>query len=336
MITQYLILIVGLLILVKGADIMISSASRIAKIINVPSFIIGMFIVAIGTSAPEAAIGIFSGLKGTNLLTLGDVVGSNIINTTVIIGLTSLIFSIKVDSQVQGKLILSILIQIAFVIMIFTSNTLSRIESVILLVGVFIFLGYLTLKTIQASKQLTPEIIFEGSEEQKVLEDVSKENKGQAVKDSLKSMPKQTALFFIGLAGLVIGANFVVNSSVEIAHSLGWSEEFIGLTVLAFGTSLPELVACVIAAIKKEEDIALGNIIGSNIFNILFVLGISGLLNPIVIEASNIFFDLLSMIGASILLMVLIYFYRKLSKKAGFLLISYYIIYLSIKLSGLL
>ncbi|MEL7655962.1 MAG: calcium/sodium antiporter [Bacillota bacterium] len=343
--TTYLLLAVGLLVLVKGADIMISAASKIAKILKVPAFIVGLFIVAIGTSAPEAAIGVFSGIQGANLLTLGDVVGSSIVNITVILGLTALIFPIPVDSQVpRRELLLSILIQIVLTIMIFTSYTLSRLESVILLIGMFLFVSYITSKSVQLSKREKPdtrfeEAVFEYLEDQEVLadasDDASDEETTSTKEEKSEFMPKQAALFLIGLVGLVMGANLAVDSAVQIAHSLGWSEEFIGLTVVAFGTSLPELVACLIAAIKKEEDIALGNIIGSNIFNILFVLGVSGVLHPITAAGPDIFYDLLIMIGASVLLMVPAYFYGRLSKRTGFVFISYYIIFLAIKLSAL-
>jgi len=363
LITIYLTLAAGLLVLVKGADIMISAASRIAKILKVPDFVVGLFIVAMGTSAPEAAIGIFSGIQGTNLLTLGDVMGSSIVNITVILGLTALIFPIEVDSRVpRRELLLSVLIQTVLAIMIVTSGTLSRPESAILLAGMFLFVGYITVKTKQASEREKPDTVFEDDvfeylEDQEVLvetsEDVPEEVRvaeevrvpeeirvaeevrvpEQAEEEKAESMKKQAVLFLLGLAGLVAGAVLAVNSAVKIAHSLGWSEEFIGLTVIAFGTSLPELVACLVAALKKKEDIAVGNIIGSNILNILFVLGVSGLLHPIRVAGPDIFFDMLAMIGASVLLMVSTYLYGKVSKRTGFVFISYYIIYMAIKVS---
>jgi cation:H+ antiporter len=329
-----------LLILVIGADIMIGAASRLARKLKVPAFIVGLFIVAMGTSAPEAAIGIISGIQGTNLLTLGDVVGSSIINITVILGLTALIIPIKVDSQVpKREIFLSIIIQMALIIMVFTSHTLSRLDSMILLGGMFLFTGYIVLKTKHAYQKAKTDIISEGNvfdhiEDQTVLADAFVKVSEKEEKKS-GSIPTQVILFFTGLSGLVIGANFAVNSAGKIAYSLGWSQEFIGLTVIAFGTSFPELVTCLVAAIKKEEAIALGNIIGSNIFNILFVLGISGFLHPITVDGNDVFFDLLVMIGASLLLIVPAYFYGKLSKITGFVFISCYIIYLAIKLSGL-
>lgn len=333
MVTSYLMLAGGLLILVKGADVMVGAASKIAEILKVPPFIVGLFIVAMGTSAPEAAIGIFSGMQGTNLLTLGDVVGSSIVNITVILGLTALIFPIYVDSQVpRRELLLSILIQVILVVMIFTSGVLTRFESGMLLSGMLLFVGYIIFQTKNVSQNELPDTAFEDDvmeyiEDQEILT--------EPIQVKSESMPKQALLFILGLAGLVAGANFAVNSAVDIAHSLGWSEEFIGLTVVAFGTSLPELVACLIAALRKEEAIAVGNIIGSNIVNILFVLGVSGLLHPISVEGPDVFFDLSVMIGASILLLVPTYFYGKLSKRTGFIFISCYILYLAVKLSSL-
>ena len=199
----YLTLAVGLLVLVKGADIMISAASKIAKLLKIPAFIVGLFIVAMGTSAPEAAIGIFSGIQGNNLLTLGDVVGSSIVNITVILGLTALIFPIKVDSQVpRRELLLSILIQIVFAIMIFTSYTLSRLEAAILLAGMFLFVGYITSKTKQAARREEPDTpfeddVFEYIEDQDVLAataaEVSEEITIQVEEEKPESMPKQAA-----------------------------------------------------------------------------------------------------------------------------------------------
>lgn len=345
MIINYLILALGLLVLIKGADTMINSASRIAAILKVPSFVIGLFIVALGTSAPEAAIGILSGLQGNNTLSLGDVVGSSIVNIAVILGLTAMIFPIPVDSQVPKRVLpLSLFTQILLVIMMFTSYILSRLEASILLAGACLFVGYLTFEVKKMSEKEKPDTAFEGEvfdyiEDEEVLAEALCDIPQEAIvlpeEKGSESMKKQVPFFIIGLIGLVVGANFVVNSAVEIAHTLGWSEEFIGLTILAFGTSLPELVACLMAAIKKEEEIALGNIVGSNIFNILFVLGASGLLNPISLAGPAFFFDAFMMIGASVLLMVLIAVRGKIFKTAGFILLSYYVIYIAIKLSFL-
>ncbi|MGD9475744.1 MAG: calcium/sodium antiporter [Eubacteriaceae bacterium] len=340
MVITYITLAIGLIILVKGADSLISAASRIAEVLKMPSFIIGVLVVAIGTSAPEAAISIFSGIQGNNLLTLGDVVGSSIINIALILGLTALIFPIKADSQVFKRgLALSIAIQVLLLLMIITSNTLSRIEAIILLLGMIAFCGYLISKMSQISRKEKPDTIFEKElfeyiEDEEVLSGAFDEKHQRTLKKN-HFMQKQLIFLILGLAGMVIGAELVVRSAVDIAVGMGWSEEFIGFTVIAFGTSLPELVTCIVAVSKKKYSLALGNIIGSNIFNVLFVLGISGLLNPIVIPGREVFYDILVMIGASVLLLGLTLYYGRLSKRAGFLFIGYYSLYFAFKLSGL-
>ncbi|MBK5247527.1 MAG: calcium/sodium antiporter, partial [Peptostreptococcaceae bacterium] len=287
---NYLTLGIGLLILVKGADVLVESASRLAKLLKVPSFIVGLLIVAIGTSAPEAAIGVYSGIQGTNLITMGDVVGSSIVNITVVLGITAMIFSLKVDALIpRREMLISIFVQICLVIMIFTAYTLSRVEAGILLAGMFIFLGYVYMKFKKHSGNdknimaFEDEIFHYVEKQDDVLYEEMPEEKETRKIVGLKfhlhvaapkndSKPKLLILLFLGLAGLIGGASLAVNSAVQIAHTLGLSEEFIGLTIVALGTSLPELTTCLIALSKKEEGIAVGNVIGSNILNVLFVL----------------------------------------------------------------
>lgn len=332
---EYITLGIGLLILVKGADILIGSASKLAKKFKVPSFVVGLFIIALGTSAPEAAIGIFSGIQGTNLLTLGDVIGSNIVNITVIIGLTALIFPLMVESSVARKeMLIGILVQVIFLIMIYTSNRLSRIEAVLLLMGMLAFTAYVYIKSKRGSIATGEHTKFE----EEVYEYVEEQEEilyEEAETDEIKeSVLRLSVLAVVGLAGLIGGANLGVNSAVTIAHNLGLSETMIGLTVVAFGTSLPELVTCLIAVFKKEEDLAVGNIVGSNIFNILFVMGISGLIHPIVVD-TGIFSDLIWMLGASLALFIPAFFLGKISRITGFIYLVIYVVYLSIKISTL-
>jgi len=334
---NYLMLCIGLLFLIKGADLLVGSASKIAKRLNYPSFMIGLFVVSLGTSAPEASIGIFSGIQGTNLITLGDVVGSNIVNITIVIGITAMVLPLQVDSMVtKREMPLSILIQTILIAMVYTGLVLSRVESAILLVGMLAFLVYIFMKSKQLSYHEKPDTLFEDHvyeylEDESVLIENGKENIKQANGQPVYIL---VLLFCIGLLGLIGGAALVVNNAVEIARTLGLSEEFIGLTVVAFGTSLPELVTCLVAAIKKEEDIAIGNVVGSNIFNILFVLGISGFIHPIQVEPS-VLLDLFVMLATSILILIPTYFYGRISKRSGFVFVSFYSVYLAYKLSGL-
>jgi cation:H+ antiporter len=349
---NYLTLGIGLLILVKGADVMVGSASRLGKLLKVPAFIVGLLIVAIGTSAPEAAIGVYSGIHGTNLITMGDVIGSSIVNITVVLGITAMIFSLEVDSLVpRRELLISIFVQMCLVIMIFTSYTLSRVEAGMLLAGMLIFFGYVYMKFKKKpgkDKKATAfedeifhyvekqeDVLYEEMlEEEKTVDTASSKFHAHIAAPKNDSTPKLIILLLVGLAGLIGGASLAVNSAVQIAHTLGLSEEFIGLTIVALGTSLPEITTCLIAVSKKEEGIAVGNVIGSNILNVLFVLGISGILHPITVT-SDIFFDLFFMIGTSILRFIPTFFFGRISKKVGFLYVAVYIIYLSVKLNSI-
>lgn len=330
---NYLILAIGLLLLLKGADVLVDAASKIAKILKVPAFIVGLLIVAMGTSAPEAAIGVFSGIQGTNIITLGDVIGSSIVNITVVLAITAIIFPLKVDSLVpRRELPLSVLIQVVLIIMLSTSFQLSRIEAAVLLIGMIVFAGYITSKSKQLLKNEKPDTVFE-NEVFEYIEDLDVLQEDVVV-EKRDSILRHIAFFLLGLAGLIGGSNLVVTNAITIAQSLGLSEAFIGLTVVALGTSLPELVTCLIAAIKKESAIAVGNIIGSNIFNVLFVLGVSGILHPVSITP-DIYFDLAAMLVTSVLLIIPTFFFGRISRRSGFILVSVYVIYLLIKIYSL-
>lgn len=344
--TTYLTLAFGLLILVKGADIMINAASKIARILKIPPFIIGLFIVALGTSAPEAAIGIMSGLKGANRMILGGVIGSNIVNIALVLGLTSMILPISIDSRMtRVELLLSMAVEAVLAVMMFTGNTLTRVESVILLAGMVGFVLYIAHITKRAVETVGPDVRLQSELVDFIQDQTSlvqsldhppKTEETAKTKAVPLSLPKQGLWFIAGLLGLVLGADLTVNSVALITQSLGWSEELIGLTVLAMGTSLPELTATLTAVLKQEAAIAVGNIIGSNIVNILLVLGISGLIHPIALAGPGIFFDVLVMVGASALLILPTLVYGRISKGMGFLFLSSYAVYLAVKLSGLL
>lgn len=330
---NYVFLAVGLVILVKGADILVEGASRIAKILKVPAFIVGLFIVALGTSAPETAIGITTGIQDTNLLTLGTVIGSNIANIALIMGITAMAMPLTIDSLVaKREMPILIGVNVVFIIMLITGNTLTRLEAIILLIGMFVFLGYVVSKTKDILKDEEPdtefeEDIYEYIEDQKVLSKI----KGRGRK---KDLPKAIVMLIIGLVALIGGANLAVDNAVIIAKLLGLSQEFIGISIIAFGTSLPELVTCLMAVYKKEDDIAVGNVIGSNIMNILLVIGISGLIRPIVIDLV-ILYDVLVMLVLTVILLIPIFFKGRLSRQWGFFLLAFYIIFLAVKISFL-
>lgn len=347
------LLIFGLLILIKSSDVMVEAAAKIAAAAKVPPFIVGLIIVAIGTSAPETMVGVISGIQKMNLLTLGDVVGSNIANIALVLGLTAMVFPLQVESQVpKRELPLLILIQILLIVYLLTGNILQRIEAITLLLGTMLFLGYIAVKTKRTMVEAKPaneyeDDVFEFIKDQDVNvceetgEECLQEVPGPAdaqpvVKEAPRldnpALNKQIIRLLAGLAGLFAGAEITVRNAVGLAAAYGMSEEMIGVTIVALGTSLPELVSCLMAAYKKETDIAVGNIIGSNIFNILFVLGLSGTIHPIAVEG-EIILDLFLMLGLSAFLMVPAVLYGKITKYYGIALMLTYMAFLFTKFS---
>lgn len=274
MLKSIIFLIIGFLLLVKGADYFVYGASSIAKKLRIPSFVIGLTIVAFGTSAPELAVSLSAALKGSNDIAIGNVVGSNIFNTLVVLGASAAITPIAVEKGIIKKdyplsIFVSILLGILSLdIFLFhaPAMTLGRIDGIILL-AVFAFFMYTTLK--------------DGFKHRSK----SKETEG----NQNISLWKSIFICIIGLAGIIIGGDLSVDGAKEIARAFGLSEALIGLTIVAFGTSLPELVTSIIAAKKGESDIAVGNVIGSNIFNILLILGLSATILPMSVSNTYLY-----------------------------------------------
>ncbi|MDX1471754.1 MAG: calcium/sodium antiporter [Flavobacteriaceae bacterium] len=313
MLIPIILIFLGFILLIKGADWMINGASTLAKKHNVSDLAIGLTIVAFGTSAPELVVNSVASFEGHSNIVLGNVIGSNNFNLFVILGIVGLIFPISVQSSTVWKEIpISLL---AAIVMLFLANgfyffgehSLSRLDGFILLILFISFLYY-------------------------VYRQMQNDSPSEAIPLAPTSNLKIWALIIVGLAGLVIGGKLVVDNAVEIATELGVSQKIIGLTILAAGTSLPELVTSVVAAFKKRNDVAIGNIVGSNIFNIFFILSISTLINPIEYDISfNT--DLYLLIGGTIFLFVAMFLAgkKKLDRwEAAVLLISFivYTIYL--------
>lgn len=252
---MYLLLIVGFVLLVKGADLFVDGSSSIAGILKVPSVIIGLTIVAAGTSAPEAAVSITAGLAGNSDISLGNVIGSNLFNQLGVIGLCAACFIVTTHKDILKRdLWVNIGITIMLLVLILDGK-LNRLEGLLLLTGFAVYLFF-------------------------VIRDALK-NRLQGDDVKLMSVPKSLLFMIIGLIAIIGGGNLVVNNASLIAQALGMSETLVGLTIVAIGTSLPELVTSFVATKKGDTGIALGNAIGSNIFNILFILGIASVLTPI-------------------------------------------------------
>ena len=299
-ILQLFILIFGFLLLVKGADFFVDGSSKIAKKFGIPELIIGLTIVAMGTSAPETAVSIAAALKGTADISIGNVVGSNILNILIILGLSATIRTIKVGKTTIKYEIPFIIAISALLLLLGLDGTIDFKDGIILWL---LFIAYLTYLIIMAKK-----------DKQK------KEKKSKVI------LWQAILTTIVGLALIIVGSDISVDAASKIARYAGLSERFIGLTIVALGTSLPELVTSVTAAFKGNNDIAIGNIVGSNIFNILFVIGTSSLILPITF-ASTFKIDSLVMIGAALLLFICSLRKQKLDRFSGILMLLSYALY---------
>ena len=290
-----ILLVLGFILLLKGADWFVDGSSSIASRFGIPQLIIGLTIVAMGTSLPEAFVSITAALKSNAAITIGNVVGSNILNVGIILGITALIRPLHIqNSTIKYEMPFMILVTLVL-ILLGINTTISRLDGMIMWL---FFLGYLY-------------YIFKMSKNQMEETEIKKTN----------------PLFIpLGLVCLMVGSNFAVDAATNIAISLGVSQRFIGLTIVALGTSLPELVTSVTAAKKGNADIAIGNIIGSNIFNILFVVGSSALITPVPFEYHFII-DSFVAILIGLVLYLCTKKTRVLDKKAGILLLVTYSIY---------
>ncbi|MGL5693197.1 MAG: calcium/sodium antiporter, partial [Peptostreptococcaceae bacterium] len=279
----YILLIIGFIFLIKGADGFVSGASSIAKRFNIPSLIIGLTIVAFGTSAPEAAVSITAALSGQNDMAIANVVGSNIFNLTFVVGATAFINPVKVQrSTIIKEFPFVLLASVVLAILAhdtrfqgYNENLLTRADGLILLALFAIFMYYLI------------EMAFTSKD--KSEDNVEVMNLGKSILYSI-----------LGVLGIIIGGDMVVDSASKIAITFGMSENLVGLTIVSIGTSLPELVTSIVAAKKGESDIAIGNAVGSNLFNILFVLGISSFISNIRVH-SVVFTDMLVMLLVSMI-----------------------------------
>ena len=277
----YILLILGFVLLVKGADFFVEGSSSVAKLLRIPTIIIGLTIVAFGTSAPELAVSISASLSGSNDIAVGNVIGSNIFNLMMVLGLCSLLAPMPMDKKIlNGDYLYAILAAVVMLLLFGFDHDLSRLDGIILLIMFAYFMG----KTVRSAlKDRAAGTDDDDEEEIKVLS------------------PLLSVVYIIGgMAAIVIGGNLVVDNASLIAASFGLSETLIGLTVVAFGTSLPELVTSMVASKKGENGLALGNVIGSNIFNIFFVLGASATVKPLAFGTiGNV--DLLTLTAASLL-----------------------------------
>ena len=297
---EYLLLIIGFVLLVKGADFFVDGASSVAAKLKVPSLIIGLTVVSMGTSLPEAAVSISASLNGSNEISLGNVIGSNILNLLVVVGISSLILPIMTDKEILKRdMPIAILITGVLCIMLIDGR-LSRIDAGILLL---LFVAYMFILIHSALKNRIE------AEEKKEL-----------------SLAKSLIFVIAGAAAIIGGGQLVVNSATKIAINLGMGKTLVGLTIVAIGTALPELVTSIIAARKGDSGIAMGNVVGSNIFNILFNLGMAGVIKPMTAD-SAFFIDTGILIGVSLIMLLFAFTKRKMSRAEGAISTLIYLLY---------
>ena len=318
MILSIVLIVLGFVLLIKGADFLVEGSSNVAKKFHIPEIIIGLTIVSIGTSMPELFVSVTSSLEGYSDMAMGNVIGSNVCNLLLILGLSAIIRSVKFQRETRLiEIPMSLILTIIFMILCNTGEGISRPESIILLVLFVIFILYTIFMGIKGEE-------FDSKDEDKEVS--VKENDNKNI-----SILKNIMYIILGVVALKIGGDFTVDNAVIIAKQFNISEQIISLTILAVGTSLPELVTSVTAAIKGNSDIAIGNIIGSNIFNMLFIIGVASFINPIIYNVSyNL--DMLILILATIVLALfpIIPPKNEMSRVNGIIYLSGYIVYLLI------
>lgn len=312
---DYILLIIGFVLLIKGADFFVDGSSSVAKILKVPTIIIGLTVVAFGTSMPELSVSVTAALRGSNDLAVSNVLGSNIFNLLVVLGCCALVKPVAAKwSLLKKEFPFSILITVILLLVdsdfsimkILDGNqgfVLGRWAGLLFLI-LFVLYIYATVKSALRSRTEAKDM---EEEEYKTM-----------------SPLKSGVYIVIGLIGIVWGGNLVVDSASNIALTFGWSQTFIGLTIVALGTSLPELVTSVVAARKGENDLAVGNVVGSNIFNILLILGISSFITPITLDVTAVY-DTIILIIASIVVYVSAISKREIQRKEGILFLVCYL-----------
>lgn len=298
------LLVIGFVLLIKGADFFVEGSSAVAKMLKVPSIIIGLTIVAMGTSLPECAVSVTASLTGNNALAVSNAVGSNIFNLMVVCGFSALFTPLLVDkSTLKKEFPFSVICAVALLALGAAGMVLGHLDGVILLV---MFAGFMIWMVRSALKA-----------------------RAAASDEEYEVLPVWKCVVFIlgGIVAIKFGGDFVVEGASSVAKMFGLSENLIGLTIVACGTSLPELVTSVVAARKNELDMALGNVIGSNVFNFLFVLGIAASISPIAFIMENVI-DIAILVAMSLLVWVFGWTKQKIEKKEGIIMLLIYVVYL--------
>lgn len=301
-ILNILLLLLGFVLLIKGADFFVDGSSSVARLLKVPSVVIGLTIVAMGTSAPEAAVSITAGISGSNEIAISNVVGSNIFNMLVAVGVCATIKSFDLDRNILKRdFPVNIVANVILLGAMLLGGAISRFDGVVMLVLMIAYIVWLVVNALKNRE--------EGS-------------------DNIKTISPILSVIYIigGLAAVIFGGDLVVDNATVLAQAMGWSETFIGLTIIAIGTSLPELVTSIVASKKGENGLALGNVVGSNIFNLLLILGLSSSITAIAVDLSAIINTVLLLI-MTVLMYVLCVARKKLGRVEGIIMVSLYVAY---------
>ena len=302
---EYVLLILGFILLIKGADCFVDGSASVAHKLKVSSMVIGLTVVAMGTSAPECAVSIAASFRGDNAVAISNAIGSNIFNLLIVCGVCSVISPLQVKaSTLKKEFPISILAVVAFVGMGYLGMEIGRVDGLLLLAGFLVFLAWL-------------------------VRGAKKDRDAQEDAEEIKTLSTGMCLVYIviGLAAIVFGGDIVVDAATKIAENFGLSQTLIGLTIVAMGTSLPELVTSIVAAKKGEADMAIGNVIGSCIFNILLVLGIAGTISPMEVLMENMA-DAVILIGMSIVTWIFAWSGKRISRTEGAVMVAVYAVYM--------
>lgn len=297
---EYVLLLIGFILLIKGADFFVDGSSSLAKILKIPSVIIGLTIVAMGTSAPEASVSINAALVGNNDIAISNVVGSNIFNGLVVVGVCACMCAFQTNRDILKRDMPINIIVTAILCLMFLDGSLSRIEGIILLIGMVCYIAYMIICALR--------------------------NREDADEDKPLSLPRSLIYIAGGLVAVIYGGDLVVDQASAIATNFGVSQNFIGLTIVAIGTSLPELVTSVVATRKGDSSLALGNAIGSNLFNILFILGMSAAICPLHVLGESVI-DCAILLVSGIVLFIFAFTKKSMSRTEGAICVLGYVGY---------
>lgn len=314
------LLIIGLVILIIAGDVMVRGAAALARHWGIPSLIVGLTIVAFGTSAPELVVGVQAVLSGAGELASGNVVGSNVANVLLALGIPALIMAIPTNmSGVARNSLVAVFATVLFIGLAFLGNPLARWQGAILFAGIVIYLVWMFR-------------LAKSGVDDPILEEMTEIDEGE---DGLPTNTWLSAFYVVaGIVGLVLGGNLIVDNAVSIAGTIGISETIIGLTIVAIGTSLPEIATVVVASYRGHSEVAIGNVLGSNVFNIFAVMGASALAGPVLIDPKMFVFDFWVMLVAIIALLIFVMTRQPIGKKAGAAFVVAYILYMLAQISG--